>query len=229
MVLKLFICEVIRKDMNIRRIPDHPALLDNGRKKTLIVADLHIGIVSFPDRVVDDVVALVKSTGAETLMVVGDAKHDIGRRFVELKACQELVEKVKAEGVEEVLLVRGNHDGGLDAERCVIEGNTAFFHGHFIPEDALEAKRFVIAHAHPAVFIADKISGFKERVWLEGFVEIGGEGREVVVMPAYNELCSSTAVNIERPAGPLFRLWDYWKAEVTLLDGTYLGRVEQIR
>ena len=215
--------------MRIRRILNHPALLDNGRMKTLIVADLHIGIVSFPDRVVDDVVALVKTTRAERLVVVGDVKHDIGKRFVELKACQELVERVEAEGVEEVLFIRGNHDGGLDAERCVIEDDTAFFHGHFVPEEALEAKRLVIAHAHPAIFIADEVSGFKERVWLEGLVEIGGEEKEVIVMPAFNELCSSTAVNIERPAGPLFRLWDYSKAEVTLLDGTYLGKVEQVR
>ena len=215
--------------MNFRRVLHRPALLDNGRKKTLIVADLHIGIVSFPDRVVDELVDLVKSTGAERLLVVGDAKHDVGRRFAELRACQELVTRVEAEGVEEVLFIRGNHDGGLEAERCVIEGDTAFFHGHFIPEEVLEAKRFVIAHAHPAVFIADAVSGFKERVWLEGFVEVGGEEREVIVMPAFNELCSSTAVNVERPAGALFKLWDYWKAEVTLLDGTYLGRVEQVR
>jgi hypothetical protein len=215
--------------MKIRRILNHPALLDNGRRKTLIVADLHIGIVSFPDKVVDDVVSLVKSTGAERLVVVGDAKHDVGKRFVELKACQELVIKVESEGVEEVLFIRGNHDGGLEAERYFIEGDTAFFHGHFIPNEVLEAKRFVIAHAHPAVFIADEVSGFKERVWLEGFVEIDGENKEVIVMPAFNELCSSTAVNIERPAGTLFKLWDYSRAEIVLLDGTYLGRVEQVR
>jgi hypothetical protein len=215
--------------MRLRRILNHPALLDNGRRKTLIVADLHIGIVSFPDRVVDDVVDLVKSTRAEKLIVVGDAKHDVGKRFVELKAWQELVEKLEAEGVEEVLLIQGNHDGGLEAERCVIERDTAFFHGHFIPDEVLEARRFVIAHAHPAVFIADEVSGFKERIWLEGLVEIGGEMKEIIVMPAFNELCSSTAVNVERPAGALFRLWNYSKAEITLLDGTYLGRVEQVK
>ncbi len=215
--------------MRVRRILNHPALLDNGRTRSLIVADLHIGIVSFPDKVVDNTVALVKSTGAERLVIVGDAKHDVGKRFVELKACQELVEKVEAEGVDEVLFIRGNHDGGLEAERYLVEGNTAFFHGHFIPEEALEAKRFIIGHAHPAVFIADEVSGFKERVWLEGSVEMGGKEREVIVMPAFNELCSSTAVNVERPAGAIFRLWNYSEAEITLLDGTYLGRVEQVR
>jgi len=68
----------------------------------------------------------------------------------------------------------------------------------------------------------------KERVWLEGRVEIDGKEFEVIVMPAFNDLCASTAVNVERPAGVIFRRWDYKKAEVMLLDGTLLGKVEML-
>ncbi|MEM2070366.1 MAG: hypothetical protein QXE86_03075, partial [Archaeoglobaceae archaeon] len=85
------------------------------------------------------------------------------------------------------------------------------------------AKRWIVGHAHPSVYISDEVGGFKERAFLLGSVEIEGEKRDVVVLPAFNELCASTAVNLERPAGILFKKWDYSDWNVILEDGTILS------
>ncbi len=59
----------------------------------------------------------------------------------------------------------------------------------------------------------------------------GGETYpEVVLMPPFNELCTGVAVNVEggRVIGPLLRAGcvDLRRAELYLLDGVWLGKVE---
>jgi len=45
-------------------------------------------------------------------------------------------------------------------------------------------------------------------------------------MPVFNDLCASTPVNVDKPAGFLFRRWNYLNAYATLLDGTFLGEIK---
>lgn len=120
-----------------------------------------------------------------------------------------------------MFLIQGNHDANLKelgTEKYFYDGNLAVFHGNV--EYKVDSDTLVLAHSHPAYFIKDVVHGHKERVWLESEYE----GRNILVMPTFNELCSSTAVNLEKPAGFIFK--KVRKFSVYTIDGIYLGEVE---
>lgn len=220
----------------LKIIPDKPALKLKGRENWIVVADLHLGIVNFPDReVIEDVAKLVEKERADGIIILGDLKHDIGLRSKERKEVelfkQELL-KVGLDG-ENIILVRGNHDGGLN-ELIRMEPSSGFvfkdyglFHGHANPSpEVLETRLAIFAHIHPAVLISDEVGGVKKRVWLTGEWDKFGNKIDVLVMPAFNELCSSIAVNLERKIADRYKLWNL---NATMLDGTSLGSVSMLR
>jgi|Deesub1362A_J573_1020465.scaffolds.fasta_scaffold00304_36 hypothetical protein len=226
----------------LKMIPDKPALSISGREKWIVIADLHLGIVHFPDRtVIEDAVSLAESEKADGVIVLGDLKHDIGLRIRERKEVELFKNSLLNLGIEEdkIILLRGNHDSGLDdliriePSSGMVFGEYGFFHGHAKPSaEVLQSKFLVFAHIHPAIFISDTIGGVKRRVWLEGeWVEgeiEGGESKDiknvkkVLVMPAFNELCSSIAVNMDKKITNRYKLWNF---SAVMLDGTRLGRV----
>ncbi len=204
--------------MKAEIVPNEAAVLLRGRREILIVADLHLGLVPFYDR---DLIGKLKAlaNSVDEVIVLGDLKHRIGR-------CPKL-RKLFEDFQVPISVVRGNHDGGLEgfevlSAKGIRVGNFGLFHGHVLPgEEVLSAKNWILAHAHPSVLIA----GIKERIWIFGEFE----GKRIVVMPAFNDLCASTPVNLRRPAGFIFKRWDYGDAEVFMLDGTYLGKVDVLR
>ena len=48
-------------------------------------------------------------------------------------------------------------------------------------------------------------------------------------MPAFNQLCGGIAVNREGIAGPIERIMNVDNSEVYLLDGSFLGKVKNIK
>lgn len=103
----------------LRPIPDKPALVLGGRERWLVIADLHLGIVDFPDESVINSVSSLLAMGFDGVLILGDAKHDIGLRNREKKEVEILKERILDQGIDEenIILVRGNHDGGLDVVR----------------------------------------------------------------------------------------------------------------
>ncbi|WP_456468867.1 metallophosphoesterase [Archaeoglobus sp.] len=182
-----------------------------GRKA--VISDLHLGLVRFYDREIIEK-ALKIAEKADALIVAGDLMH-IGRKG----RYEEFLREIGS--ITELVLIRGNHDIGLEAEKCIRTGKYGIFHGHAIPdEDVWEAKYLIFGHAHPSIFLKDEVGGYKERVFLSGEIE---DGKRVIVLPAFNDLCASTAVNMDRPAGFMFRRYDYKKWYAILLDGTILS------
>jgi metallophosphoesterase superfamily enzyme len=51
----------------------------------------------------------------------------------------------------------------------------------------------------------------------------------ILIMPTFNKLCGGIAINREGVVGPIGRLIDLKKAEVYLLDGTFLGKVQDLK
>jgi hypothetical protein len=186
--------------------------------KKAIIADLHLGLIRLHDPVlIERAVKLAEKFS--TIIIAGDLKH-LGKRGM-------VKEFFECLSISELLIVKGNHDVGLDvrmeSSRGIRVGSYGIFHGHAIPsEEVMEAKNLIFAHAHPSVFIPDSVGGYKERVYLRGEVEVNSENKTVLVLPAFNDLCASTAVNLERPAGFAFRKWDYRNWDAILLDGTVL-------
>ena len=217
--------------MKLLRIANEAALLLEGRTRRLVVADLHLGMFVDDSDIIDRLRKLAERTGVDEIIVAGDVKHDIGMRMRERRVVEELVKTINVP----FLVVKGNHDGGIDdivetaSSHGIRLGKFGILHGHALPSDGvMQAETLILGHAHPAVFIRDTVGGVKKRIWLEGKAEIDGKEVEIIVMPAFNDLCASTAVNIERPAGVLFRRWNYRRGEAMLLDGTMLGRIEML-
>ncbi|MCD6493591.1 MAG: metallophosphoesterase [Archaeoglobaceae archaeon] len=201
----------------MKLIPNVPALL---LKNKVVIADVHLGLVSFFDKELIKQASNLAKYGDE-LIILGDLKH-IGKKG-RIKEFVEIFDK-------EITLVKGNHDVkinvniNIESSRGIRIGKYGLFHGHAFPsDDVLQAKKLIFAHAHPSILLTDEVGGLKERVWLEGKAEIDGEKKELLVMPAFNEMCASTAINVEKPAGVIFRKWNYKKSNAILLDGTLVS------
>lgn len=63
-----------------------------------------------------------------------------------------------------ILVVKGNHDGGIGdlievaSSHGIKIGKLGILHGHALPgDDVLRARTILLGHAHPAVLIRDEV------------------------------------------------------------------------
>jgi putative SbcD/Mre11-related phosphoesterase len=173
----------------------HPAaLVKNGKTKTLLIADPHLGwemslqekgihVPSQTPKILNKLTAIITKYKPDQLVIIGDVKytvistelgewHDIPDFFAKLQSC-----------VGTIAIVRGNHDANLEpllpenvqllpATGEVI-GDVGVFHGHKWPSPALlQCKTLVMGHLHPVVVFRDP-SGFKitRQVWMKANCE----------------------------------------------------------
>lgn len=246
-------------------IQNYPALFIQ-EVKSLVIADLHIGIsyelyksgIKIPSQVKDmreTIEKLIKQTNAKRLIILGDVKHDVpGISIQEMREIPEflktLSEKIKVE------ICLGNHDTYLKdilPKNIKLHGakgfkikNFGFAHGHAWPsEELLTCDYLIISHTHPTINFTDKF-GYRivEPVWIKSRIDqekikekykVKKTGKlEVVIMPAFNNLLGGTPVNVKTSSnellGPLLKndFVNMKTAEIYLLDGTYLGKLNDI-
>jgi hypothetical protein len=204
------------------------------------------------ERLAERLLAVVRSARAETVIVAGDAKHPIVGTPPALRPVVfDFFAELLREGLT-VELVLGNHDGGIvrhlprevvvHPATGIVRGEVGIFHGHRWPSNqVLRAPRLVAGHLHPGFRLAptaDDPEG-KRRCWVR--VErvppgvkrsrrrrhIEPRAREIVILPAFNPIAGTEALNRERPArGRSFlyrRFLSLGVARAFLLDGTDLG------
>jgi hypothetical protein len=237
-------------------IHGRPALtFEHDGEKYIAVADLHIGIeheigsrgVNVPSQTMamaSLLVSMGEEVGAERLVIVGDAKHNLP-----MMSDQERYEvprffRTLEMHFSKVDIARGNHDGGLDylaPEWARIHpasgfrvGDAGFCHGHSWPsEDVYSSETLVVAHAHPTALFVDGIGRrATEKCWLRGkprkHEKYRKRPREFVLMPALHPFCGGAPVNEDgrEILGPLFKsgCLDHDGADIYLMDGTMLGK-----
>ena len=251
--------------MEVQPVPGERALvITEDDRITLVAADLHLGLErrmagegwhmpSSTHGIVARLLALVGSQEANVLALVGDIKDSI--HTASRQEEQELPQAIGqlSDAVEEIHLVKGNHDGDLEAwvpyarhltihgGRGARLGGLGLCHGHTWPDkEVMGTEHLVIAHNHPFVEFVDNLghrlrepAWFRTRLIPELTVERYGEiDPEVILMPPFNELLIGTPLN--RPGyeglGPLLvrGLVDLENAEVYLVDGIHLGRLGAI-
>ncbi len=196
------------------------------------------------------VLELVSQTDADRLVVLGDLTHRIGEPGTAERGELELL----VEALDRPIVVaKGNHDGVLEellATDTALFGDVTVLpatgarlgplgvvHGHTWPDPSvIDAPIVCMGHEHPCVRLADEVGGSRvERVWLRGpldrtafrehldDVPMEGES-ELVVFPAFNELCGGTWVNVpEQGFLAPFLPAALPEARAYLLDGTDLG------
>ncbi|MFN4132959.1 MAG: metallophosphoesterase [Candidatus Hadarchaeales archaeon] len=199
---------------------------------------------------------LIKGERAKRLIFLGDIKHNIPvSSWQEWGEIPRLLEELS--GVVEVEIIPGNHDGDIKGMvpkdvvlhdvRGVTLGEVGLVHGHAWPKPELfQTEVLVTGHDHPAVEFRDSLGGrIFEKVWLRGKLNVkklpkkirgaaGKEAPQFLVVPAFSELVGGAAVNgrLREPlVGPFFRSGavDLNRAEIYLLDGTFLGEVRNLR
>ena len=171
-------------------LPSPAALVETEGKRTLVIADPHIGweialqergihVPSQTPKLKKKLVELLIEHKPDELLILGDVKytvvkaepgewHDIPDFFNELQ-----------QYVKEISVVRGNHDANLEPllpesvkllpATGTILGNIGFFHGHKWPSPTLlKCKTLVMGHVHPVVVFRD-FSGFRitRQVWVK--------------------------------------------------------------
>lgn len=269
-----------------------PALQIRDGEKVMVIGDLHLGyefeltdlginLPSQTEKIKENLVRLLKKAKVDKLIILGDFKHSIPK--ISLQEWKDIpdflgeIEKI----VPLILIVPGNHDGGLTSlisssnikivsGRGILIGEkekVGLFHGHAWPSSKLfEAKTWIIGHNHPTIqfksFFGFKIS---RPVWIkipidkgkliESFLKhrnikvdeernsekvlkekygVKADCSNLIILPAFNELLGGLPFNVKEKnefLGPVLKsegvLFD--KAEVFLLDGTYLGVLKDLK
>jgi putative SbcD/Mre11-related phosphoesterase len=248
--------------MDAQPVPNERALVveEEGRI-TLVAADLHLGIErrmagegwhmpSSTDGIVGRLIALVEAHEASVLVLVGDIKDSIHTASAQEESELPRAIGQLADAVEEIHLVKGNHDGDLEAwvpyrkhltvhgGRGVRLGSMGLCHGHTWPDrDVMAGRLLVLAHNHPSVEFVDKLGQrLREPAWFRTRLVPGAADErygevdpEVILMPPFNTLLTGTPLN--RPGyeglGPLLvrGFVDLANADVYLVDGIHLGRL----
>ncbi len=228
----------------MRFLKNYPALKIG---KCLIVADLHIGITkdiyekgivmpSQPEKLAKRINKLKKITRTKKLILLGDVKHRVLGFSLQEKF--ELDRFFLLLDFDDIIIVKGNHDGGI--EKMVPRGknirvkssitieNYFLTHGH---RNVKTGKRtIVIGHNQPHVKFRDKLGAvYVEPVWVIGKLAKRLNGKTLVIMPAFNELCGATIVNKDELLGPIAKMLDTKNARAYLLDGTDIGAINNMR
>lgn len=231
-------------------ILDTPLLYlpDNGG--TVVATDIHVGLsreeglpegsmAGSPGSLAEALISGARRAGAGHILLLGDVKEPIvgGSRTVR-KEVYQFFSKLVTAGLE-VEVCTGNHDVGLDRmvpesvkvhpSTGLLRGEVGLFHGHAWPSKEIlsSAGTLVVGHLHPGFRLAHR----KERCWLRTRIKAGGglRAREVIVLPAFNPLCSSEALNVEKPRRSrsflVRRFLLSGETRAYLLDGTDLGVV----
>jgi len=223
--------------LNMKPIPLPERALKLGR--SLVVADLHLGYeVSMARKgfylprvfheVVEKLKGVLEKENPKRLIVDGDLKHSFVPEWREREELKAFVEKISP-FVDEMVLVRGNHDSGtLWLRELGVEvvdelevGKWKLVHGHKL----VEGERFVIGHEHPAVRLRDEVGALiKVPVFLVS--------DELIVLPAFSPWAYGNDV-LREIVSPFLRAYDLSRARVLvplddeLLDFGELGKLSR--
>ncbi len=227
-------------------LTNQPALVVDG---WLCIADLHLGItrelfeagVRLPSQVkdfVERIHKLKKDAKATGLILLGDVKHKVpGISYQEMREIPEFLESLK---FKKIVLVKGNHDAEIErvipshikgkvvVRKSFRVGDFLFTHGHMNVKTP--AKTIVIGHNQPGVMFRDAVKAtYIEPCWVRGPLKGKYKGKELIIVPAFNDLRGHGIVNKDGMMGPIAKHVDPKETHAYLLDGTDLGTLAQLK
>jgi putative SbcD/Mre11-related phosphoesterase len=194
---------------------------------------------------------LIKQTKAEHLIFLGDVKHQVPT--ISWQEYREIPEFLNHFSKIKVSIVKGNHDGNIERlapKEVDIYSPKGFRingfllnHGQSWPsKEDIDAEYLVISHVHPAIEFWTENFRSIEPCWLKCEIDndklfkkykIKTNIKQGIVMPAFNHLIGGMALNSEdfEPIGPLLKneILKWKKSQVYLLDGTFLGELEDLK
>ncbi|GAB6944037.1 metallophosphoesterase family protein [Vulcanisaeta sp. JCM 14467] len=165
---------------------------DDG-ERWLLIADTHVGLevelgkkgVRIPSqsaRIAQMILDFAERTGATSLAILGDVKHEIASIVESAREVKEFINRISGK-FNRIVLIKGNHDGNLDlilsndakSNIYLVDSrgfmlrskdgkNLLLLHGNSKPriEDFMNADVIIMGHTHPAVLIQD-VTGYVMR------------------------------------------------------------------
>lgn len=239
--------------VKIRIVPSQPALMLEGKNRSLIITDLHIGFESslFGNNIfvgknttiqetINGIEEILEKTKADSLILLGDVKSSIKSISKNEWSEVPLFFKKMSEKVD-TILVPGNHDANIQklvpdevtlasSTGLVIE-NILLTHGHTMPsENFSNVDKIIMGHVHPVFFQEESVINGK-RVWIsikadkqQIFSSTSGEV-EVIIVPSFNKYFYSThKKKYKKSISPILeKIKKIKSAKIITLDGTIIG------
>jgi len=170
--------------------PYPAAMVKAQKKRTVVIADLHIGwemalsqkgihVPTQTPKILEKLKTLISIQKPSDLLILGDVKHTVtGAEFGEWHDIPGFFDDLSNQ-VGEINIIRGNHDGNLEPllpenvkllpATGTVLGDVGFFHGHQWPSlSLLGCRTLAMAHVHPVIAFRDP-SGFRitRQVWVK--------------------------------------------------------------
>src|SRR3989338_5092111 len=201
---------------------------------------------------------LIKKTKAKRLVIIGDIKHQVpGASMQELREVPQFFDYFSSKIETHICLGNHDSEIPALVENVQIHdtdgfklGDAYIMHGHSWPKkEFLDCKYLIVSHTHPLIEFRDKLGyKFSERAWVkaildkkllkEKYKKIKKELPDIILMHAFNDLSGGVPINFENSRrlkpisdtflGPLTKFIDKSKTELFLLDGTFLGKLENL-
>lgn len=174
----------------LKSLIDKPAMVVENESKTLVIADLHLGIEaelrekginigSQTEKLLERVIKCVKAVEPDVILLLGDVKHAVPKiSWMDRKEVPLFLA-----GLAEyapVYVVKGNHDGHLNrllpkaterepehevsikSTRGFVFDGVGYTHGHSWPlQDLFSAKYILIGHNHPRIRLVSSQSRYR--------------------------------------------------------------------
>lgn len=234
-------------------VPSQPALILEGKNRSLVVSDLHIGFESnlitnkifvgkntTIQETINAIESLIDVVKADTLVLLGDVKSSINSiTKSEWEEVPRFLKKINEK--VDIVLIPGNHDANI--QKLVPEGvtlissvgvvieNILLTHGHTMPtENFSYVDKIIMGHVHPVFFQEDSVLN-GQRVWLSIktekqniFPSASGE-LEIIVIPSFNKYFYATyKKHYKKSISPILgRIKKFSSAKIVTLDGTIIG------
>jgi putative SbcD/Mre11-related phosphoesterase len=190
--------------------------------RTLVIADLHLGYEVSMARegfylprvfheVTESLENILEREKPRRLVIDGDLKHSFIPEWRERKELEAFVEEISPL-VQEIVLVRGNHDVGVlwlrelgveIVDELELSG-WKVVHGHKL----VEGERFIIGHEHPAIRLRDEVGAL---VKVQAFLM----GEKLIVLPAFSPWAYGNDV-LREIVSPFLRAYDVSRSRVVV-------------
>ncbi len=239
--------------LKIRIVPSQPALMLEGKNRSLVITDLHIGFESslFGNNIfvgknttiqetINGVEEILEKTKADSLILLGDVKSSIKSIAKNEWSEVPLFFKKMSDKVE-TILVPGNHDANIQklvpdgvtlvSSTGVVIENILLTHGHTMPsENFSNVDRIIMGHLHPVFFQDESVINGK-RVWVsikankqQIFSSTSGE-IEITIVPSFNKYFYAThKKQYKKSISPILeKIKKVKSAKIITLDGTIIG------
>ena len=243
---------------SIKIVRSKPALILEGKKRYLVVTDLHIGFEA--KLVANDIYVNPRQVTEETIkdleIIIKDEKPDVLVLLGDVKSGTESISKIEWTAVPlyfeigkkiDTILVPGNHDGNIQklapdwitvsSPTGVVIEDALLTHGHVMPsENFSSVDKIIMGHVHPIFFQQGSVLD-GERVWVSIKTEKktifpSSRGQiEITIIPSFNRyFYASYKKSRKRSISPILEAAKESElAKIATLDGSIIGNESMLQ